>query len=38
MGLGGSLIKMKNVLYVPLDDRPVNLDDVIVQGDRRGSM
>lgn len=36
MGLGGSLIKMKNVLYVPLDDRPVNLDDVIVQGRSAG--
>lgn len=23
---------MKTVLYVPLDDRPANLDDVIVQG------
>lgn len=23
---------MKNVLYVPLDDRPVNLDDVVRQG------
>ncbi|WP_340020863.1 DUF4127 family protein [Paenibacillus sp. FSL K6-1096] len=27
---------MKNVLYVPLDDRPVNLDDVIVQGRSAG--
>ncbi|WP_238650630.1 DUF4127 family protein [Paenibacillus piscarius] len=27
---------MKNVLYVPLDDRPVNLDDVIVQGRAAG--
>ena len=27
---------MKKVLYVPLDDRPVNLDDVIVQGRSAG--
>lgn len=27
---------MKKVLYVPLDDRPVNLDDVIVQGKSAG--
>lgn len=27
---------MKNVLYVPLDDRPVNLDDVIVLGKSAG--
>ncbi|WP_433922958.1 DUF4127 family protein [Paenibacillus taichungensis] len=27
---------MKNVLYVPLDDRPVNLDDVIVLGRSAG--
>lgn len=27
---------MKNVLYVPLDDRPVNLDDVIAQGKSAG--
>lgn len=27
---------MKNVLYVPLDDRPVNLDDVITQGRTAG--
>lgn len=27
---------MKKVLYVPLDDRPVNLDDVIVQGRAAG--
>lgn len=27
---------MKNVLYVPLDDRPVNLDDVITQGKSAG--
>lgn len=27
---------MKKVLYVPLDDRPVNLDDVIVQGQSAG--
>ncbi|CAH8707958.1 DUF4127 family protein [Paenibacillus thiaminolyticus] len=27
---------MKNVLYVPLDDRPVNLDDVIMQGRSAG--
>lgn len=27
---------MKNVLYVPLDDRPVNLDDVIEQGKSAG--
>lgn len=26
---------MKTVLYVPLDDRPANLDDVIVQGSGR---
>lgn len=24
---------MKKVVYVPLDDRPVNLDDVITQED-----
>ncbi|MWV45668.1 DUF4127 family protein [Paenibacillus sp. HJL G12] len=27
---------MKKVLYVPLDDRPVNLDDVVVQGKAAG--
>ncbi|MGQ8870865.1 DUF4127 family protein [Paenibacillus sp. TSA_86.1] len=27
---------MKTVLYVPLDDRPANLDDVIVQGKAAG--
>ena len=27
---------MKKILYVPLDDRPVNLDDVIVQGRSAG--
>ncbi|MDR0268513.1 DUF4127 family protein [Paenibacillus sp.] len=27
---------MKKILYVPLDDRPVNLDDVIVQGRAAG--
>lgn len=27
---------MKNVLYVPLDDRPVNLDDVIMLGQSSG--
>ncbi|MEC0368484.1 DUF4127 family protein [Paenibacillus chibensis] len=27
---------MKKVLYVPLDDRPVNLDDVIMQGRATG--
>ncbi|WP_374020096.1 DUF4127 family protein [Paenibacillus thiaminolyticus] len=27
---------MKNILYVPLDDRPVNLDDVIMQGRSAG--
>ncbi|GAA0373266.1 DUF4127 family protein [Caldalkalibacillus horti] len=27
---------MKRVLYVPLDDRPVNIDDVIVQGKSAG--
>lgn len=27
---------MKKVLYVPLDDRPVNLDDVIMQGRSAG--
>ncbi|MBJ6360170.1 DUF4127 family protein [Paenibacillus sp. GCM10012307] len=27
---------MKKVVYVPLDDRPVNLDDVIVQGKSAG--
>lgn len=27
---------MKKVLYVPLDDRPVNLDDVIVLGKSAG--
>lgn len=27
---------MKKVLYLPLDDRPVNLDDVIVQGRSAG--
>lgn len=27
---------MKKVLYVPLDDRPVNLDDVIMQGKSAG--
>ncbi len=27
---------MKKVLYVPLDDRPANLDDVIVQGKAAG--
>lgn len=27
---------MKKVLYVPLDDRPVNLDDVITQGKSAG--
>ncbi|MEK8130555.1 DUF4127 family protein [Paenibacillus filicis] len=27
---------MKNVLYVPLDDRPVNLDDVIMQAKSAG--
>ncbi|TYP72007.1 DUF4127 family protein [Paenibacillus methanolicus] len=27
---------MKKVLYVPLDDRPVNLDDVIKQGETAG--
>src|SRR4051812_38653063 len=27
---------MKKVLYVPLDDRPVNLDDVILQGKSAG--
>ncbi|OAB43910.1 DUF4127 family protein [Paenibacillus antarcticus] len=27
---------MKRVLYVPLDDRPVNLDDVILQGKSAG--
>ncbi|MGN7360798.1 DUF4127 family protein [Paenibacillus sp. SAF-054] len=27
---------MKKVLYVPLDDRPVNLDDVIMQGKAAG--
>lgn len=27
---------MKNVLYVPLDDRPVNLDDVITLGQASG--
>ncbi|RXZ80938.1 DUF4127 family protein [Paenibacillaceae bacterium] len=27
---------MKNVLYVPLDDRPVNLDDVILLGKSAG--
>ncbi|WP_366290326.1 DUF4127 family protein [Paenibacillus sp. AN1007] len=27
---------MKTVLYVPLDDRPANLDDVIVQGQAAG--
>jgi len=27
---------MKNVLYVPLDDRPVNLDDVILLGKAAG--
>lgn len=29
-------MNMKKVLYVPLDDRPVNLDDVIVQGRSAG--
>lgn len=29
-------MKMKKILYVPLDDRPVNLDDVIVQGKAAG--
>ncbi|MFC4099187.1 DUF4127 family protein [Paenibacillus xanthanilyticus] len=27
---------MKKVLYIPLDDRPVNLDDVIKQGESAG--
>jgi hypothetical protein len=27
---------MKKVLYVSLDDRPVNLDDVIMQGKSAG--
>ena len=27
---------MRNVLYVPLDDRPVNLDDVIKLGQASG--
>ncbi|MFB9324544.1 DUF4127 family protein [Paenibacillus aurantiacus] len=27
---------MRKVLYVPLDDRPVNLDDVITQGEAAG--
>ncbi|MBB3113942.1 hypothetical protein FHS18_006058 [Paenibacillus phyllosphaerae] len=27
---------MKKVLYIPLDDRPVNLDDVILQGKAAG--
>ncbi|GAB6992025.1 DUF4127 family protein [Paenibacillus pini] len=27
---------MKNILYVPLDDRPANLDDVVVQGRSAG--
>ena len=27
---------MKKILYVPLDDRPVNLDDVVVQGRTAG--
>jgi len=30
------VVNMKRVLYVPLDDRPVNLDDVILQGKSAG--